>query len=217
MYEEFIIFTLRRAFGNPLHPQPPAPFSPFSPRPVGAGLGVGRVKERILCVFLALLLSACTPSQVKLPLSLASFKENEVEVSIQLEQDPAGQFLLAATFTPIQENLHLYSKDLPFEGQDGLGRPTLLELVPGSALQATGELTADVEPVIDPNDAYGLPLYPTGPVTLRLPVSLPEGDGWVDAQVSVTFMACTGLACRAPVIRKIVAIKIPSSGLLSKP
>ncbi len=166
---------------------------------------------------LALLLSACVSSQVKLPLPLTSFSENFVNVSIALEQTATGQFFLAATFTPIQDNLHLYSKDLPFEGQDGLGRPTLLELGPGSALLAAGELTADVEPVIDPNDSFGLPLYPAGPVTLRLPVSLPEGDGWLDDQVSVTFMACTGLACRAPVIRKIIDIKIPSSGLLSKP
>jgi hypothetical protein len=166
-------------------------------------------------VLLALiLLSACAPSHVRFPLALASFSENFVDVSIDLEQDSTGQFFLAATFTPLEANLHLYSKDLPFEGQDDLGRPTLLELVPGSALQAAGELTADVEPVIDPDDSYRQPLYPTGPVTLRLPVSLPEGDGWVDNQVSVTFMACTGLACRAPVIGKIIDIRIPSLGML---
>ena len=170
-----------------------------------------------LCLLLFLLLSACNPAQVRFPLPLASFSESSVDVSIALEQDPSGQFFLAATFTPVQDGLHLYSKDLPLEGQDDLGRPTLLELVHGSALQAAGELTADVEPVIDPNDAYGLPLYPAGPVTLRLPVNLPEGDGWVDDQVSVTFMACTGLACRAPVIGKIIDIKIPSMGLLSEP
>jgi hypothetical protein len=170
-----------------------------------------------LCLLLFLLLSACNPAQVRFPLPLASFTESFVTVSIELEQDSAGQFILAATFTPTEANMHLYSKDLPLEGQDDLGRPTLLELVPGSGLQAAGELTADVEPVIDPNDSFGLPLYPTGPVTLRLPVHLPEGDGWVDGQVSVTFMACTGLACRAPVIGKVIDIKIPTLELLSEP
>jgi len=162
----------------------------------------------------ALLLSTCTPSQAKLPLSLASFTESSVEVSLALEQDSSGQFFLAATFTPTEADMHLYSKDLPLEGLDDLGRPTLLELVPGSSLLATGELIADAEPVTDPDEGYGLPVYPAGPVTLRLPISLPAGDGWVDAQVSVTYMACSGYACRAPVIGKVIDIRIPSVGMV---
>ena len=173
--------------------------------------------KRMFCFLLfifALLLPACTPSQVSLPLQLASFTESSVEVSIALEQDSSGQFFLATTFAPTDADMHLYSKDLPPEGQDDLGRPTLLELVPGSSLLAAGELTANIEPVTDPDDGYGLPLYPVGPVTLRLPVSLPDGDGWVDDQVSVTFMACSGYACRAPVIGKVIDIRIPSMGML---
>ena len=45
-----------------------------------------------LYVFLIILLSACAPSQVRLPLPLASFSESSVDVSIALEQDPSGQF-----------------------------------------------------------------------------------------------------------------------------
>jgi hypothetical protein len=176
-----------------------------------------RSTHRVLTSYVLLIifiLSACVPPQVKLPLPLASFTDSSVEVSLALEQDPSGQFFLSATFTPTEADMHLYSKDLPLEGQDDLGRPTLLELVPGSVLIAAGELTANVEPVIDPDDGYGLPLYPAGPVTLRLPVSLPEGGDWMDDQVSVTFMACTGLACRAPVIGKIIDIRIPSVGMV---
>jgi len=174
--------------------------------------------KRLFCFLLfafALILSACTPPQASLPLPLASFTESSVEVSIALARDSSGQFSLAATFTPTEADMHLYSKDLPLEGQDDLGRPTLLELIPSSSLMAAGELTADAEPFSDPDDGYGLPLYPAGPVTLRLPVSLPNGDGWVDAQVSVTYMACSGYACRAPVIGKVIDIRVPSLGMLT--
>lgn len=171
--------------------------------------------KRLLCILLfMLLLSACAPSQVELPLPLAAFTEYDVEVSIRLEQDSTGQVFLAATFAPTEADMHLYSKDLPLEGQDGLGRPTLLELVPGSSLQVAGDLTADVEAAIDPDDSFGLPLYPVGPVILRLPVNLPEGDGWVDDQVSITYMACTAYACLPPVEGKIIDIRIPSAGLM---
>ena len=154
---------------------------------------------------------------MNLPLSLAAFTENSVAVSIQLEQGSDGQIFLAATFSPTEAGMHLYSKDIPLAGQDGLGRPTLLELVPGSTLQAAGDLTADVEAVIDPDDSFGLPLYPAGLVTLRLPVDLPEGDGWVDEQVSITYMACTAYACLPPVEGKVIDIRIPSAGLLPNP
>ena len=70
----------------------------------------------------------------ELSLALASFTENYVSVSIQLEGNDKGEYFLSATFMP-PEGYHLYSKDIPITGVDGLGRPTLLELTEDSQLK----------------------------------------------------------------------------------
>lgn len=143
------------------------------------------------------------------PLTLASFTESEVTVDITLEQDVSGQVYLAATFTP-EEGEHLYSKDIPRNGVNGLGRPTLLELAPESKLVATGVLTESVV-AVSVDDSPELMVYPEGPVTLRLPVTLPDGEGWFDEQVSVTYMACADGQCCPPVVGKLVPVRVPGS------
>ncbi len=159
---------------------------------------------------------SCRPVSVLEPgqtLELATAAENKVDVSINLTRDESGQFLLSATFTPQALNMHLYSKEIPRGGVDGLGRPTLLELAEDSAIKANGELTESVlssQALLDPNE---LLLYPAGPVTLSLPVLLPEGNNWVNDKVIVTYMACDDKGCRAPVQQKPISIKIPSIGL----
>src|SRR5215216_8117281 len=60
--------------------------------------------------------------------ALSAFTENGVHVDIALEQDANGAFLLASTYTPVDAHVHLYSADLPRDGLNGAGRPTLLEL-----------------------------------------------------------------------------------------
>jgi hypothetical protein len=42
---------------------------------------------------------------------------------------------------------------------------------------------------------------------------LPDGNNWVNDEVLVTYMACDGQGCRAPVQQKPIAIKIPGMGL----
>ena len=137
-------------------------------------------------------------------------------MQIVLEIDAAGQAWLAATCTPQGDGGHLYSMDTPRDGVNGLGRPTLLELVPGSQIQAAGPLTASAEPqpVAGEEDLFA---YPVGPVTLRLPVILPPGTEWVDEQVSITYMACSGFSCSPPVQGKIVAVRVPGAGLVTNP
>jgi len=166
-------------------------------------------------LFVSFLLAACGSKPAPWPASplpLASFTENSVTVTLRLERDADGQDYLSATFTPVDPDCHLYDKDTPREGVDGLGRPTLLELVPGSQIQAAGELTESVTPV--PDDEGKGPLeYPVGPVTLRLPVVLPEGEGWFDEQVAVTYMACSGVLCLPPVEGKLVTLRVPGREL----
>lgn len=161
-------------------------------------------------------LTSCQPAAVLEPgqtLELATSAENKVDVTINLTRDDSGQFILSATFSPQVLDMHLYSKEIPINGVDGLGRPTLLELAEGSALKANGELTESVLSSQAPLDPNGLILYPAGPVTLSLPVLLPEGNNWINDEILVTYMACDDLGCRAPVQQKPIAIKIPGMGL----
>jgi hypothetical protein len=161
--------------------------------------------------------TACQPAPVLEPgqtLQLATSAENKVEVTIALIRNEDGQFILSATFTPQLLNMHLYSKEIPRNGVEGVGRPTLLELAEGSALKANGEVTESIVSSQSSSfDAEGLLLYPAGPVTLSLPVLLPDGNDWVNDEVIVTYMACDDRGCRAPVQQKPIAIKIPSMGL----
>jgi hypothetical protein len=154
--------------------------------------------------------AACTESSaaaVNASLPLATSTENFVAVTISLESD-AGQAWLSAAFAPTEPGFSLYSKDLPRKGVDGVGRPTLLEIVAGSRLQAMGSLCESVEATRG-KGAPGLLLYPPGPVILRLPVALPEGEGWFDDFVSVTYVVCSGGICKIPVEGKVLSIRIP--------
>lgn len=146
-------------------------------------------------------------------IALASFSENYVDVHIYLERNSTGKYFLSATFTP-PDGYHLYSKDIPLMGADGLGRPTLLELTSASRMEAMGELIESVaaqEPDFEPKELF---VYPTGPVTLSLPVQLPSGDDWVDDQLKITYMACSAVQCKPPVMGKIVSVRLPGANVL---
>jgi hypothetical protein len=151
---------------------------------------------------------SCTFTPVE-TISLASFTENYVEVSVYLECNAQGNCLLSTTFTP-PEGFHLYSKDIPISGIDGLGRPTLVELTGNGQIKAVGEWTESVqaqEPEFEPKE---LLVYPLGPVTLSLPIELPSGNGWIEAELEVTYMACSANQCKPPVLGKRVLVRIPS-------
>jgi hypothetical protein len=163
----------------------------------------------LIAVLLSTASASCTPARNK-SLALASFTENYVDVSIVLERNTAGNALLSATFTPPKGH-HLYSKDIPADGLEGLGRPTLLELTEQSQMTALGGLTESApaqEPDFEPRE---LLVYPAGPVTLSLPVQLPPGKGWVEDQVKITYMACSAVQCKPPVEGKIVPVRIPGA------
>jgi hypothetical protein len=139
---------------------------------------------------------------------LASFTENSVAVSIWLEPGDNGSYQLSARFTP-PAGFHLYSKDIPRTGVDGLGRPTLLELPGNAKMQAAGQLTESVAAEIPPFEPKDLLVYPAGPVTLTLPVRLPENQtGAIQDMLSVTYMACSKTGCKPPVVGKIISINV---------
>ena len=156
-----------------------------------------------------LALLSCT-SAPKLPLQLASFTENDVNVSISLERATAENYFLAATFTP-PEGYHLYGKDMPVHGINGLGRPTLLELTPESQIKALGSLTENVPAEGFFFEHREFQVYPLGAVTLSLPIELPPGNRWVNDKLKITFMACSSNLCKPPAEGKLVSIRLPGA------
>jgi len=142
--------------------------------------------------------------------ALAKFVESEVAVEIVLEQDEHGKASLVGTFAPLDSQFHLYSKDLPKRGLRGLGRPTLLQIVSSRSIKPAGALAASsptLELFIRPLGMQ-LPVYPAGPVTLTLPISIITDRSVT--QLSVTYMACSERVCLAPVIDKRIAVTIPA-------
>lgn len=151
---------------------------------------------------------AVTAPQTSVPQTraLASFNENEVDVALAFEEDAAGQGWLVGTFTPTREGFHLYSLDLPKGGIQGLGRPTLIEQVTSEGVKPLGALVANQAVIGQYTHAIGqtLPVYPDGPVTLRVQV-----NGSLPRQVAITYMACNQYICLAPVTEKRVELGLP--------
>jgi len=133
--------------------------------------------------------------------SLASFSQGGVHVDVTVQHDPARQTWLAATFAPERADAHLYAKDLPAHGIDGLGRPTLFSVVSATGLKVIGDVVADrkVQDDVIEELHLALPVYPKGPVTLRLPVILGRS---AQAELSVGYMACGDIGCLPPVTDK---------------
>jgi hypothetical protein len=159
-------------------------------------------------------LVSCASAQSQ-SISLAAFTENYVQVSICLERSSAGSYALSATFTPPQ-GYHLYSKDIPITGKDGLGRPTLLELTPDSLLKTSGPLLENVKAQVPDFGPKELLVYPPGAVTLSLPVELPVSNGWIEDELEVTYMACSAGQCKPPVVAKRVLVAIPGVDILDE-
>jgi len=177
-----------------------------------------RPSKIIILYFLLALIGSpsCRPASILEPgqtLKLATSTESKVQVTIDLTRNESGQFILSASFIPQNPGLHLYSKEVPRNGVEGLGRPTLLELAKDSALKANGELTESIASQLLPFDSSELLVYPAGPVTLSQPVLLPDENKWVNDIVLVTYMACDEQGCRAPVQQKPIIVKIPGKGL----
>jgi hypothetical protein len=152
---------------------------------------------------------SCAPASSE-HIDLASFTQNYVDVSIYLERNSAGKYVLAGTFTP-PTGYHLYSKDIPLTGVNGLGRPTLLELTAESQMRAIGELTESAKAEESGFEPKELLVYPRGAVTLSLPVELPPGSGWIEDEIKITYMACSDSQCKPPVQGKIVLVRIPGA------
>lgn len=168
-------------------------------------------KISFLLTLVIFLTSSCIQSKEE-KILLTTFSKNSVEVSIYLLVSANGkEHALTAVFTP-PEDTHLYGKDIPRNGVDLMGRPTLLELSPNSQMQAAGDLMESPPAELPESAPLELLIYPAGSVTLTLPIILPQGEGWVEDEVSLTFMTCGDRGCKPPVINEIVSLRIPAAG-----
>lgn len=138
--------------------------------------------------------------------TLATFTQNQVAVELVYEKDAEGKGWVVGTFTPTREGFHLYSLDLPKDGISGLGRPTLIEQVTAEGVKPLGALVANQPTIGQYTHALRqtLPVYPDGPVTLRVQVNdkLPR-------ELAITYMACDQYMCLEPVTEKRVAVTMP--------
>jgi hypothetical protein len=152
---------------------------------------------------------ACQPIlQKKESIPLATSAENGVEVTISMQRNESDQLFLSATFTPQDPSLHLYSKDIPKTGVEGLGRPALLEIPNDSTIKVLGDLTESVHAQSSDSGPQELLVYPEGSITLSLPVKLLDPNVRTET-VYVTYMACNQQGCRPPVEHKAIKINLP--------
>jgi hypothetical protein len=145
--------------------------------------------------------------------TVAEFTESSVRVVVALESDEQRRPLLRATFTPLEAGFHLYGKDLPKAGVNGVGRPTRLDVPKQTSIRSAGPSFADAVAKDIMFDVIGatLPVYPEGPVTIHLPVELSPANGGTTVQLAFTYMACqTDGQCRFPVNDKVVEAHIPT-------
>src|SRR5262245_39047575 len=145
--------------------------------------------------------------------SLTTFTENGVHVAIALERDRNGTLLLAGTYTPENPDSHVYSKDLPPGGIERAGRPTLLEVPLQPSIQAIGPLNADRPVQLRQFEGFSspFPIYPDGPVTLRLPINVTTPAATTTVDLAVTYMACSSKGyCLPPVMGKRVVVVLPA-------
>jgi hypothetical protein len=155
--------------------------------------------------------SITAPTPVSMGTILSEVEDSGVKVTFFLAKGENGKHWLRATFSPLEIGYHVYSKDLPADGIDGIGRPTLLELSKHEAISDVGKLTADkkIHNLASPLNAEGFPVYPDGPVTLSLPFTMkPDANAPVEVTTKITYMACTKTSCNAPVEGKVVKLTL---------
>lgn len=143
--------------------------------------------------------------------ALGGFSQNFVHVELALERDRDGTLLIAGTFTPDEPGSHLYSSELPRNGIDGAGRPTRLLVEPQAALRPLALASADQRVVLQQLEGFSqpFPIYPDGPVTLRLPVALQTAERPAQARLLLSYMACSSQGyCFPPVVDKQVTISV---------
>lgn len=142
-----------------------------------------------------------------------SMTENGVRVDVKVQRDAAGGTWLAATFTPTAPGFQLYGSKLDPNGLDGVGRPTRLVLPSDQQVRQVGEVLESV--LAKPERVEILhqtfPMYPAGPVTLRVEIDRSQATDSSQTEVLVTYMACGPTGCLSPVENKRIGFTLKKS------
>ena len=110
----------------------------------------------VAVVVVVLTARAFTPASVVL---------EELGVQVELAYSGGTQGEVAAVFRPLRPGFHLYGPELPRDGIDGAGRPTLLEVKPGSGWRAVGLVVPEptTTPMLVPTFDRAFPDLSGGP------------------------------------------------------
>ncbi|MCX4539837.1 hypothetical protein [Streptomyces sp. NBC_01565] len=166
-------------------------------------------------------LTSCAPEEAKASAPpVARFTENGVTVTLGVADWKDAKGTLTATFTPTEAGYHLYSTDLPAEGVEGVGRPTSVKVA--GALAATGPVAAGAEVlrINLPGVDSAVPVYPDGPVTVKLPIraenagaSSGESAGGT-AKALISYASCNAEeGCNIPVMDHPVILNVTGKGV----
>jgi Disulphide bond corrector protein DsbC len=138
------------------------------------------------------------------------FPVNRAHLSVSARATGPDDAEVEVTFSPTVPGGHFYGTTMPRTGIDGAGRPTLLELAEGEWL-VSGPVVASVAAHDQslPGFNTSFPLYPDGPVTLRLPIRRTTPGAATPARLALTFMVCTSSGvCFPPVERSVVELPV---------
>ncbi|WP_157856183.1 hypothetical protein [Actinacidiphila yeochonensis] len=176
-------------------------------RPVRSGRAAARLQAAGTALTAVLAAVGCG-SGANHPGTLAEFTAGGVKAVVEVSRSGGHEVRITATLRPRQAGFHLYSLSLPDGGVDGLGIPTRLSVA--APLVATGPVTSDDAahglrvPALD----VTLPVYPDGPVTLRLPARVTGSP--TTARLSLSYGACSASrGCLMPVRDHALTVRLP--------
>ncbi|HKV98642.1 MAG TPA: thioredoxin family protein [Vicinamibacterales bacterium] len=142
---------------------------------------------------------------------LETFTEHGVRVEITYDHDIFGLNWLSARFMPTAAGFQLYGSSLAKGGVNGAGRPTRFDLTSPGGVRTRGQTfeSADATPERVEILKQTFPMYPAGPVVLRIPITRPEPSA-SKTEVSITYMACGPTGCLPPVEDKRIRFTLKS-------
>jgi len=136
-----------------------------------------------------------------------------VSVAVSSAWSDDGLLVIRGVFTPDDEGFHLYSNELPRQGVDGIGRPTLIEVDDVEFVKASRPLVASAKAHEHHDSTLDMTfsLFPDGPVTLYLPLQIKDQpQSPMQLPVKLTYMSCSEMRCNSPVEGAVAEIVVPA-------
>jgi hypothetical protein len=148
---------------------------------------------------------------------LETFTEHGVRVEITYDHDIFGLNWLSARLMPTAAGFQLYGSNLARGAVDGAGRPTRFELTSPGGVRTRGPMFENVDARPERVEVLKqtFPMYPAGPVVLRIPITRPE-KSTSQTEVSITYMACGPTGCLPPVEDRRIRFTLKANGPIAQ-